>query len=134
MAAANNGWTGDEGMRWDNIFRRRSKLSLKLLLGLLAAGLILAAASAVRAQNLGDVLPVDCALAEATIAKRLQPTAERGPRLVPALKDEIIGLQGKARALCLDSQPERAMVIYFRISDVVGGALAQQLDGERRRR
>lgn len=109
-------------------------MSLKLLLaGLLAAGLILAA-SVVRAQEAPEALPADCAVAEAMIAKRLKPTAERGLRLVPALKDEIIGLQTRARAFCLDDQPERAMVIYFRISDVVGGALAAQLDAERRSR
>lgn len=135
MAPGNNGQGRGLGMRRGNIFRRRSKLSLRLLLaGLLAAGLILAAASVVRAQEAVEVLPADCALAEAMIAKRLKPTAERGLRLVPALKDEIITLQTRARAFCLDDQPERAMVIYFRISDVVGGALAAQLDAERRSR
>ena len=119
-------------MRRGNIFRRRSRVSLRLLLGLVVAGLLVA--SVVRAEEQGDLLAADCALAEATIGKRLQLAAERSRRPTPRVMDEIIGLQDRARALCLDGQPDRAMVIYFRISDVVGGALAAQLDAERRSR
>lgn len=119
-------------MRKGNIFRRRSvsKARLMLLLGLLLAALL--AASMVRAGEAASEMPSDCALADAAISKRLRPAADRAPTTLPL--GEIILLQDKARGFCLDAQPERGMVIYFRISDVVGGALAAQLEAGRRHR
>lgn len=121
-------------MRKGNIFRRRSvsKARLMLLLGLLLAGLL--AASMVRAEEAAGEMPSDCALADAAISKRLRPASDRlgAPTALPL--GEIILLQDKARGFCLDAQPERGMVIYFRISDVVGGALAAQLEAGRRHR
>ncbi len=103
-----------------------------LLLGLLLAGLLLA--TAVRAEEKASEMPPDCALADTAINKRLRPTPERRAASYALPLADIVLLQNRARSFCLDSQPERGMVIYFRISDVVGGALAAELDAERRRR
>ncbi len=116
------------------MFRRRStaKARLMLLLGLLLAGLLLA--SVARSEEMGGEMPPDCALADAAISKRLQPTFDHRAASAALPLSDIVFLQNKARSFCLDSQPERGMVIYFRISDVVGGALAAELEAERRRR
>jgi len=119
-------------MRRGNIFKRRSNLRLKLLFGLLLGGLLLA--SVVRADEPAGEMPLDCALADTAISKRLQPGFDRRVASAALPMGDIVSLLNKARSFCLDSQPDRGMVIYFRISDVVGGALAAQLDAERRRR
>ncbi len=104
-----------------------------LLLGLLLAALLLANAARAEEEKASE-MPFDCALADTAINKRLRPAPERRPTSYTLPLADIVLLQNRARSFCLDSQPERGMVIYFRISDVVGGALAAELDAERRRR
>lgn len=119
-------------MRRGNIFRRRTNLRFKLAFGLLLASLLVA--SMARAEEPGNEMPADCALADTAISKRLRPAFDSRVASAALPLGDIVSLLHKARSFCLDSQPDRGMVIYFRISDVVGGALAAQLEAERRSR
>lgn len=110
-------------------------MSLRLLLGLLAAMLLLAGvARAGQSEEITGEMPADCALAEATINKRLDPVFGRAAAPTNLRLGDVIALLQRARSLCLDDQAERGMLIYFRLSDVVGAALTAELDSERRRR
>jgi hypothetical protein len=79
------------------------------------------------ASSSADVVPPDCAAADAELTRRLQP-ALVGSRDLPSgvtLGDALASLY-KARALCKEGSPARGMLVYIRLSDALAAPSGKQ--------
>ncbi|HEX9462838.1 MAG TPA: hypothetical protein VGB82_09580 [Alphaproteobacteria bacterium] len=74
----------------------------------------------------------DCAAADAVVVGMLGPIrTHQGIGAALPLGDVLAALS-RARALCRDGEPERAMLVYIRISDALTNALAADARGPHR--